>query len=209
MAANLSINTSIFNKSVCIECPVDHCLLCRSLTECDQCNGTENYFLNATTLLCQPCSIEGCLNCSDLENCQVCDLNSSYSQEIGLTNCSFCNNSQAFFINEITESCEACSLLHCLNCSSLTECLECNETAQYFLNTTTSLCQPCSLEGCLACASLTQCSVCDSSNNYGFDNLNPSLCAQCNASCTCDGYYFPWTGTSCTATCGDGYIRLE
>lgn len=38
LATNLTVNTSIFNKSVCVECPVDHCLLCHSLTECTLCN---------------------------------------------------------------------------------------------------------------------------------------------------------------------------
>ena len=39
--------------------------------------------------------------------------------------------------------------------------------------------------------------------------INPSICAGCNESCTCDGYGLPWDSVKCTPICGDGLIRLE
>ena len=35
------------------------------------------------------------------------------------------------------------------------------------------------------------------------------VCEMCNVTCGCDGYVLPWNGSSCSAVCGDGYVRLD
>ena len=100
--------------------------------------------------------------------------------------------------------CQSCDLYQCLLCSSLFSCSQCNNSAHYFLNQSTLLCELCTLEGCVICSSLYTCSQCD--YDYGLDN---SLCRRCNESCACNGYTPPWTGSSCSSECGDGWVVLE
>lgn len=57
-----------------------------------------------TTSLCRSCSI-GCLTCS-----------SDYN------NCTSCNNTANYFINDVTASCILCQLFVCDTCRTLTEC---------------------------------------------------------------------------------------
>jgi cysteine-rich repeat protein len=178
---------------LCETCALPYCLSCSSLSTCDVCDNSANYFPNESQQ-CEYCTLSYCVVCSSLSTCDVCDSDANY------------------FINATTQLCQPCSLNGCVTCSSLVTCDTCNSSANLFINDTTQLCQPCVLPNCLICASLTVCAECDAKNNFGLDYLqNRSACGPCNSSCTCDGYVDPWTDTppQCSSQCGDGFVRLS
>ena len=114
---------------------------------------------------------------------------------MNLGTCDFCNATENYYINDTNLDCELCTLIQCLNCTSLTTCVECNETAQYFLNVTSAQCQPCPIPFCLTCSSFDTCSLCNSTAGYDlnetdwqcyhcqpnyFINMTTLKCAECS-----------------------------
>lgn len=143
-----------------MDCSVNQpgCLNCSSDGHvCYSCNETDNYFLdphmqhfdsansnitnNSVLVYCRICSLEGCISCNSL------------------TNCSICNNSANYFINDSTSQCQICTLSGCLQCINLTNCLLCDYNSSYYFNNTSS----------------ATCDYCDNSYNY-FLNLSSLIC---------------------------------
>ena len=109
---------------------------------------------------CPACStaITECLNCSG--DGSIC-----YN----------CNETADYFLD--SQTCVACTLQACLDCSSLTVCIACDEGNDYFLDG--DVCEQCSLVGCLDCSDLATCVACDEASSYV---LEGSQCQYCDPS---------------------------
>lgn len=104
----ICMNQTFFDPdlNLCTGCPIYNCLNCLSLRVCEECNETNNYFLNNGTGQCDGCTVEGCINCSDVSNCIECDSYNSYY--IVNTTCERCAVGQNYFLNLTTLLCEPC-----------------------------------------------------------------------------------------------------
>jgi cysteine-rich repeat protein len=158
--------------------------------QCELCDYQMDQFVNNESK-CEQCSLSHCVNC------------------FSLTECEKCTEVDNFHLNNETSLCELCTLEGCTNCTSLHQCAQCDESNNFFLNESASVCQRCAVENCLECSALTVCETCDENKGFGRSNIDPNICGECNESCLCDGYHFPWKGTQCSSLCGDGLLRLE
>ena len=80
-----------------------------------------------------------------------------------------CNVSSTFF-NPANNMCEDCTIVGCLNCTSLSQCNICDASNNYMLSPVDKLCYICNLTFCLVCANSTQCYTCDSLAGASLDN---------------------------------------
>ncbi len=114
------------------------------------------------------------MNCSTTTTCLSCSANYILTNQT----CFFCNASNNYFPNYVTQTCDLCNLNNCLNCASLTTCSACNTnnsfylttgnicaycdpTLNYFISTPSNNCVLCTITGCLNCSSLAECQTCN------------------------------------------------
>lgn len=104
----------------CSECStILGCMDCLNSTFCSTCATALNYFVTASGT-CQLCTVTGCTTCSDATTCTVCDATLNFV--LTTPTCLICDAANDIFADFGTQSCVACNLSDCLNCTSLTTC---------------------------------------------------------------------------------------
>ena len=182
------------------------CTACSSDANCSECDPDKQIrdnvckcpvgqYINAQDV-CSLCSdaIGHCIECDKADTCLKCQENVDREVKDGKCPCV-----QKFFENN--DTCVACGMNGCLECSSASVCTSCDSGNNWEPNPdnqqckcmekyveVNNLCESCPV-GCNICDSNFTCSQCDTTNHFVLDGTG---------GCKCDSfYYFDDTSSVC------------
>ncbi|KAL4512337.1 hypothetical protein ABPG72_005339 [Tetrahymena utriculariae] len=203
------------SQNKCISCQVTQCAKCSQIGYCLQCDDKylldgkcldcgNYYYAEQKSKTCQRC-LFNCQQCSDAKSCTKCQQGTYYQQYLQDRSFSCQKNClQGYYPEDSDQTCRACDISNCFQCSKRNQCDQCQEA--YFLNSVLDQNNQ-QLYSCVG-----QC------NSGYYENSQTKKCTQCQPNCqNCpngicnlcvNNFYLTSDTQKCVNPCPQGYLQV-